>query len=119
MEHWSPQQFIAAIRADNVEEVAHFLNGGYGRQNFRFNYDYRPLHFAAMYGSPRVLELLLQAGADVLARIEVPQACGDFDDQPPPQTHGYTARDLAISCNYPHLAARLQQAGCPAKADRH
>lgn len=112
MEHWSANQFVAAIMADNVAEVAHFLEGGYGRHNFRFDYDYRPLHYAALYGSPRVLELLLNAGADVQARIEVPE---DNCEEAPPQTHGYTARDLAISYNFPTLAARLEQAGCPAQ----
>lgn len=66
---------IAAVIADDVEAVQLLLESGVDADCCEDEAQLRPLHFAALYDSPRVIPLLIMAGADLMSTT-------DCDDTP-------------------------------------
>lgn len=89
-------RFYQAIRNDRVAEVAELVADYSEALEWAWQDDHRPLHFAALFGSVRVLHFLLSAGANREARIRAPQdpSCGE-DHALRALRHGCTAQDLA------------------------
>lgn len=66
---------IAAVIADDVESVKLLLESGARADCCEDAAQLQPLHFAALYDSPKVIPLLIMAGADVMSMT-------DCDDTP-------------------------------------
>ena len=73
-----------AVQGDNFAIARHLLNLGAGASiNVKF-LDEAPLHIAATFGNPRMVQLLIENGADVYSKSEDEsddgEACGKAND---------------------------------------
>lgn len=102
-EEGKDSSLIAAVIADDVEQVQTLLEGGALANCCEDSAELRPLHFAALYDSPKVVPLLVMAGADITALT-------DCDD---------TALSIADRHDHKLVVASLNQFSSGASDGRH
>ncbi len=116
--------YLSAILANDAKSVAEHLDRRSHLLEHRWQDNYRPLHWAALYGCEQVVKLLLGRGASAQALVQVPRECpsGDSnvccDHQMRLSRGGWSARDFAVHGDFPQVAERLRLAGAPAIVHR-
>ena len=120
-----PEGVIDAILAADRAAVERALDATPSLLETCWQDAYRPLHFAALYGAPEIVTLLLERGAEVNPRVQTPGECPDGDsnvwyDWAERRTReGWTPLDMALHAHFPEIAARLRAAGGLATGEHH